>query len=178
MIRHLICVILLNSLITNLMTQDQDVKRNIEDKISFLKGNDTSRKLKFKDDLFYDSIIKKRCDALSLPKDSLRKFLCRNGFNDYNFEHFRIKLKDMNDLNESYFKKKYSKLNKHIADSSFNNITYDIEYIHDSVVLDILLSEHYVDFDDEKEINAVIGIGFYKQELTVRGKTTKKNVFL
>lgn len=152
-------------------------KQEIANKLSVLKLGNQNRAIELKDKLFYDFRKEKTISPVGLTKDSLRHFLVCNGFYDYNFEYFQINLKNIIDLNESYIKKNHPDLHELISDDSYNKVTFCSNETDGGLIVDAIISKNFIEIDDIKDGYAVIGVGYYKEEITYKGTSKVGNIF-
>jgi hypothetical protein len=179
MFKSIILIILMSFLAGYLQAQEKkpfDAK--IASKMAFLNANNSNRKMELKDNLFYSSRENKSVEPVTVTKDSLRHLLVDNGFNDFNFEVFQLKVKDMEELNESYIRKNSPKLEKLLADSLYNKFTYSYNKTDEGVAVDIIVSKNIIEYDDSFEGKSfnLVGGGYY-EEITFSGSSKAKSIY-
>ena len=151
------------------IAQEKSEKPDLTEKMAVFKGKD--RQIKFKKDLFYDYSNAKEVDPATFSKDSLRHFLVDHGLCDYSFEYCQLKMRKSNVLDESFICKSYPKLAVMMKDTLYNKVTYFYNEVSDSIIIELIFSQSLIDLDDVKYLNAKLGVGYYKEEITFKGKS-------
>jgi len=165
-------------LLLKINAQENNISEHeITNKLSFLKQNSKNREIIYKRKMFYDYTDVKNIDPVKIKKDSLRHFLVDHGFYDYNFEYFQFNLKNLEELNELYIKEKHPELNKLLSDTLYNKVTFHYRTKDGNLIIDVVISKSFIEFDDKKTINGAIGVGYYKEELIYKGTSKVKNIF-
>ena len=160
-----ILILVFNAFLLQVLAQGNNtLESEITSQLSFLKQNSKNRKIVFKEKLFYDSQEGKRMNPVELPKDSLRHFLVRHGFYDYNFEYFQFNLKSLEELNGLYIKKEYPELNKLLSDSLYNKVTFRYGTEDGNLIVDAIISKNFIDVD-KVHGEVVIGTGYTKVDM-------------
>lgn len=173
MYKYLIICILISAFSWNATSQNRKaMSKEITAKMAFFKKDNDKRKIQFKDSI-KDKSLFKLISNKELTKDSLRIILVDDGYNDYDFECFILKLKNINEFNEAFVKHKYPQLFKQLADSTYNKVTYSYEQSTNGIDVSLMISKNIITMDSIAEISATIGPGYSKQYIILRGYSYK-----
>lgn len=177
MYKYILIGLILLALNWNAVAQDRKTLADeIKNKMSFMKNGNEKRQIEFRDSIYGTPFIK-LVPEKNISKDSLRHLLVDHGFNDFNFEYFRFKVKNLDDLNEQYLEGGHPEILKLLSDSRFNKVTFSYNTELDGVTVVAVISENEIQIDNKKYGNVVIGVGYFKEEVTYKGTSNVKNIY-
>ena len=112
----------------------------------------------------------------NISKDSLRHLLVDNGFYDFNFESFNLKVKKIDEFDETFVENHTPLFVGLLSDSSYNKITYSFQKATDGIKLFFILSKNDVIIDKEKELFYAIIDGGEIYNVTFKGCSKIPNI--
>jgi len=102
--------------------------------------------------------------------------LIDHGFNDFNFEHFELKIKNLNELNEAFIKRNNTHLFKLLSDSSFNKVTYSFSESSDGINVSLVFSENIIVIDNVVDLYFAVEPGSETYKATYKGYSRKTGI--
>lgn len=177
MYKYIFIGLILSALTWNVEAQDRKALANeITAKMSFLKKGYEKRQIEFRDDSIYGNPFLKIISKKNIAKDSLRHLLVDNGFYDYNFELFELKIKNLNEFDEAFIKHNNPQLVKLLSDSTFNKVTYSFQESADGINVSLVLSENDIVVDSEIDLHFSVDPGYYTYKATYKGYSRKMGI--
>lgn len=177
MYKYFLIGLILTALNWNAVAQDRKtLAAEITNRMSFMKKGNEKRQIECRDDSIYGTPFSKVISPKNISKDSLRHLLVDNGFYDFNFESFSLKIKKIDELDETFVENHTPLFVGLLSDSSYNKITYSFQKATDGIKLFFILSKNDVIIDKEKELFYAITDGGVIYNVTFKGCSKIPNI--
>jgi hypothetical protein len=97
--------------------------------------------------------------------------------NDYNFEFFRIKVENIEELDDKLIQRDYPELFSSLENDIYNKVVYSYDIRDSEIIVDVVLSENFIELEAEKELKVIQGAGYQSETITFKGISEIADIF-